>query len=265
LTEAVPLAKEAVRDLARTVLESVELTPAEEMAYGATLYGELRKNLGRKLDANARDVAYVRAVGRRVAEHRSRRGIAHTFHVVEDPAVNAYAIAGGHVFVFRGLLQRTVENEAQLAAVLGHEIAHIDAGHTSDFLKPIKVASSLPFANVSVLVTSLATRVVLVTFNEIQEAEADEIGLKLAFRGGYDPREAALLHRRVASMAAAGSADPLVELVQALARTHPPSEARAGALDRQATELMQATPKRRVHVGKKNYANRIPITQRIYD
>jgi hypothetical protein len=72
--------------------------------------------------------AYIQVVGEHVAAGSSRPGIAWTFGVIDDPTVNAFSTPGGYVFVTTGLLS-LIDNEAQLAGVLGHEIGHITAKH----------------------------------------------------------------------------------------------------------------------------------------
>ncbi|HLQ23125.1 MAG TPA: M48 family metalloprotease, partial [Gemmatimonadales bacterium] len=74
--------------------------------------------------------AYVADVGRKMAVASERPQLPWEFHVVNDASVNAFALPGGPIFITRGLLGR-LENEAQLAGVLGHEIGHVNARHTA--------------------------------------------------------------------------------------------------------------------------------------
>ena len=74
---------------------------------------------------------YVKQVGERIAANTEQPGLPWAFAVVDDPAVNAFALPGGKIFVTRGLIAR-LSNEAQLATVLGHEAGHVTARHSAE-------------------------------------------------------------------------------------------------------------------------------------
>ena len=74
--------------------------------------------------------AYVDSVGRKVARASEQPELAWKFTVLDDPVVNAFAMPGGYIYVTRGLLAH-MQSEAQLAGVLGHEIAHVTARHSA--------------------------------------------------------------------------------------------------------------------------------------
>ena len=73
--------------------------------------------------------AYVQEVGQRVASHSHRSNIAYHFTVVDSPDINAFALPGGYIYIHRGLLAY-LNSEAELAAVLGHEVGHVTARHS---------------------------------------------------------------------------------------------------------------------------------------
>jgi predicted Zn-dependent protease len=157
-------------------------------------------------------------------------------YVVRTPFFNASMAPNGMMQVWSGLLLR-VENEAQLAAVLGHETGHYLQRHTVDRLRDAKSRSAFAtfMAGFGVvgLVGQLAALASAFGFTRDQEREADRIGLTLMTDAGYDPREASKvwdnLRAEVAAGAGAdaGNGNPMFA-------THPPSDERSQTLARVA-------------------------------
>lgn len=139
---------------------------------------------------------YVNNVGRWLALQTERPGLPWQFGVLEAPQLNAFATPGGHIFVTRGLVAR-MKNEAELAGVLAHEIAHVLKKH---HLKAIQKSAQLELANTVVgTVTrrddgSNRREKLLAAGSELfargldkdDELEADRLGVVIAARGGYD-------------------------------------------------------------------------------
>lgn len=147
--------------------------------------------------------AYVQAVGAKLAAVSERPAGPWQFLVVDRPEPNAFALPGGHVYVTRGLLA-LANSEDELAGVLGHEIAHVTASHSTKRLgaavatAPLAIASGLAGLAVGIVSPALGSAVagagelvteglVLAPYSREQEHEADEIGQTLAARAGYDP------------------------------------------------------------------------------
>lgn len=152
--------------------------------------------------------------------------------VFESDKVNAFAIPGGNIGIYAGLLDVT-ENAAQLAAVIGHEMGHVIAGHANERMS----RKTITGLGVSVLSAAIGSQTggftqrqltsllgmgakvgLILPFTRTQESEADRIGLRLMAAAGFDPREAVDLWR---NMMAAGGASPPEFL-----STHPSDEAR---------------------------------------
>ncbi len=143
--------------------------------------------------------AYLRQIGERLAAQSSREG-PWTWNVIDDPVPNAFALPGGHIYATRGLLE-LVNDESELAGVIGHEIGHVLASHGNR-----RVTLSAPFAVITG-VTSWATGIVtprlgraigdagnalsqglvIAPYSRAQEREADRIGLELSAKAGWDP------------------------------------------------------------------------------
>jgi predicted Zn-dependent protease len=265
LNETIPLGKEAIRAFVKPMLDTVTISPREEMEIGDAFHRQIAEELEGRLDVQRRDVEYVTAVGQALARHVRRKGIVYRFHVVEDAVPNAFAIPGGHVFVHRGLLDKLVQNEAQLAAVLGHEIGHVDAEHGVDFFKPVKASSQLPFADVSTVVAALVSRMLSVVYEEAQESQSDLIGTRLAFAAAYEPQEGAQVQRSLRGLKMEGARDPLTDMADALLRSHPPSARREAAIDAESKALRSKDPARKVYRGVANFKRRVPVANQPLD
>jgi beta-barrel assembly-enhancing protease len=157
---------------------------------------------------------------------------------VRTPHFNASMAPNGMMQVWSGLLLR-VENEAQLAAVLGHEIGHYLQRHQLGQLRDAKSRSAFgtfmaAFGAVG-LVGQLAAIAGMFSFSREQEREADRIGLVLMARAGYDPREASKVWANLlAEVAATPGNDPTK--TNPLFASHPPSEERRTELARRAAD-----------------------------
>ncbi|SOD99722.1 M48 family metallopeptidase [Spirosoma fluviale] len=129
------------------------------------------------------------------------------FYLVDDESFNASSYPNGSVVVHKGLLTK-IDNEAQLAAILGHEIAHVtQKHHASQFRRHQNWEAISTFGALvamgtgditPALVTKAAGEMAVSSFSQQQEAQADRIGLHYMVKAGYDPREAALIWKKLA-------------------------------------------------------------------
>ena len=154
-------------------------------------------------------------------------------NTLTTPEINAYAMPGGKIMVYSGLVEKLQLSDAELAAVLGHEISHALREHTRErvsraYEQRIALAGVAVVTGMNAGAMDLANEVALVTFqlphSREQEAEADVMGLELMARADYDPHAAVTLWKKM--MAADRSAPP-----QFLS-THPSSENRIAELER---------------------------------
>lgn len=146
--------------------------------------------------------------------------------------VNAYCMPGGKIMVYTGLIDQLQASDAELAAVIGHEIAHALREHSRErlsraYLEQIAIAGVVLATGASPSTADLATQVSAVTFtlphSREQEAEADRIGLELMARAGYDPNAAITLWKKMAQIGGRGGPEFL--------STHPSSESRIRDLE----------------------------------
>jgi predicted Zn-dependent protease len=224
-----------LRDADRAGMKAAPVTASKEQELGGRL--ALRMSAGFYEDPAA--TAYVSAVGSALTPHVRRRNIAYRFHVVQSPLVNAFALPGGEVYVTSGMLG-FVKTEAELAAVVGHEIAHVDARHAIDRYRFEAAAARVGAGKVGAVV-DLARRPAEIAYQQFEEFEADARGLSVAVAAGYDPRAAADLFARMGAgeRAAAPASTPGAELARSAGgffmeyfRSHPRSREREERLKR---------------------------------
>ena len=170
------------------VSESQELTIGSEGDKAVTAeYG---------LYEDARLAAHVDSIGQRLARVSHRPGLTWHFHVVDDPAVNAFALPGGYIYITRGILAY-LNSDAQLAGVMGHEIGHVTARHSAQQITRTQLYSL--GLGIAAVVSPAFRRygdaaqtglgILFLKYSRDDESQADELGVEYATRAGYDPRE----------------------------------------------------------------------------
>ncbi len=181
---------------------------AQEVQMGTEAYKEI---LGKAKISTAPTVnALVTRVGSRIAAATGRDDLPWEFKVIDDPqTVNAFALPGGKVAVYTGILPIT-RDDAGLAVVLGHEVSHVMARHSAERLseqlgaelvaKGIGAAIGLD-PQVTQLGASLLVNTLLLPWGRSQESEADHLGLIYMAKAGYDPHAARDLWLRMADAA----------------------------------------------------------------
>lgn len=105
----------------------VMMSERQELELGARYNQEILKQYPRYEDAKLQ--AYIQRVGERVARSSHRNQLNYVFTLVDSPDINAFALPGGYIYIHRGLLAY-LNSEAELAAVLGHEVGHVTARHS---------------------------------------------------------------------------------------------------------------------------------------
>lgn len=221
------------------------LSPAEEMRLGLQSFERLKKQLKVSQDAEAR--AMLEKVGRAIAAVAPLPDAQWEFVLFESPEANAFCLPGGKVGVYTGLLPIT-KDEAGLATVLGHEVAHAVARHGAERLShewlrqmggqvlAVGVAGADPRAQqLALLAYGVGTEVgAILPYSRLQESEADRLGLLYMARAGYDPREAVRFWQRFAEYNRQhGGARVPVWL-----RTHPLDETRIRQLEQWMPEAL---------------------------
>ncbi|MGA7409406.1 MAG: M48 family metallopeptidase [Bryobacteraceae bacterium] len=222
---------------------------------------------------NNADEAYVGSVGRTVAEHVRRHDIRYQFHLIDSPAINAFALPGGQIFVTTGMLN-FVDSEAELAAVLGHEISHVDLRHCIEHYQyeATLEKAGMPEAG---QVAELAHRLATFSFTPSQELEADAQGQRMSIEAGYEPDAASALFLRMQARlhqpSRAPATTPYGEVSQSVGgaiesyfRSHPPSGNRSRQLEDMVNHHRTELQGRAFYIGKQNLHNRVQRSQQEY-
>lgn len=211
------------------VLSSADVNRGAEQAYRRTLKQAAARGT---LNRDPAQVARVRAIANRlIAATGVFRPDAPSWNwevnVISSREINAWAMPGGKIAVYTGLLERIAPTDDELAAILGHEMAHALREHgreraSQQFAQEVALGVISAAAGLSASGTELARIVADVTYglpnSREFEREADRIGVELAARGGFDPRAALSLWQK---MSRAGGGGPPEFL-----STHPSDESR---------------------------------------
>ena len=168
------------------------LSEAEELAIGQQQDVEIRRQMGVYDDPELQ--RYVNDLGQELARNSHRPNLPWSFTIVDSPAINAFALPGGYVYVTRGLLAY-LDDESELAGVLGHEIGHVTARHAAQAytrqaqaslgltILSIFIPSTAPYADLGA--TGLG--VLFLRNGREAELEADRLGVEYGSGAGYDP------------------------------------------------------------------------------
>ncbi|MDP2339376.1 MAG: M48 family metallopeptidase [Deltaproteobacteria bacterium] len=201
---------------------NVLLPPADEIAIGKKMKRELDKQV--KMHPSPEVQAYVERIGRSMAR-RIRSPVPLHFHVIDDDKqVNAFAIPGGDIYIYSGML-KLANDDAELACVLSHEISHVTRRHVAQKLVQqvgLQTLLGLALGDDPGILVGLAAQVAgtgtLLKFSRDHERDADEYGLPLCSAAGYDPNGFVRMFQKIKKMGEASGA-------AAFLQSHPvPSE-----------------------------------------
>jgi len=171
----------------------VLMSEADELALGQKAAAEVEKQMTLlpKEDPLSR---YVDQVGQKVAAVSDRPELFYHFRIVDDATINAFALPGGYIYIHRGLLNH-MNSEAELAAVLGHEIGHVTARHAvkqytqaqAYQLGALVTSIFVPIPYGAMQISNLLATAIISGYGREAELQSDELSLKYIARAGYDP------------------------------------------------------------------------------
>jgi len=185
--------------------QHVAFSPDQEIRLGLESAPQMSREMGGELPASDPRVKEVQKMGALLVNDTKARKSPwkFEFHVLADKdTVNAFALPGGQIFITLGLLNR-LQNEAQLAGVLSHEMGHVIERHTAQqmsksqlgqfFIVAIGAAASDPEGyganNSAAMIAGMVNQMIQLRYSRGDESEADVWGLKLMAQAGYDPYE----------------------------------------------------------------------------
>lgn len=211
--------------------QRVAMSPQQEVALGLKSAPELAAQMG-GLSQNVQARTLVQRIGAKLARESlaAKSEYRFAFYVLADRrTVNAFALPGGPVFITEGLLS-LLKTEAEVAAVLGHEIGHVIARHSSERLAKEQLTRGLIGALVvgtgdytSAQIGQLVGGMINMRYGREDELESDALGVRLMVEAGYDPR-AMIRVMEVLAQASGGSRQP------EFFSTHPAPENRAARI-----------------------------------
>jgi len=218
------------------------ISESREIEIGQQQYAPARQMQGGDFTVDPDLTEYVNSVGQRLAAVSDRK-LPYDFVVLNNSIPNAWALPGGKIAVNRGLLVE-LNNEAELAAVLGHEIVHSAARHGAKniergmllqgaILAAGIAAGGSEYSNLVVGGAQLAAGLIHTKYGRNAESEGDFYGMKYMSRAGYDPRAAVTLQKLFVRL----SKEKNQNWLTGLFATHPPSQERVKANREHAAKL----------------------------
>jgi predicted Zn-dependent protease len=204
----------------------------QEIAMGRNAAQEVRATIGFVDDDALQE--YVARIGAELASTSERPSLPWSFHVVDDPVPNAFALPGGYVFVTRGLMA-LMNSEAELAAVLGHEIGHVTARHSVSQVSKAQlaqlglgigiIASPELFEQFGDLANS-GLALLFLKYGRDDERQADELGFRYMLAHDYDVREMEKVFASLQASSRLAGASPMPSWLA----THPSEPERIAAV-----------------------------------
>ncbi len=219
------------------------MSPGQELALGEQQYPINQQQQGGQYVIDPALQTYVNRVGQKLAKVSDQPQLPYEFVVLNNSVPNAWALPGGKIAVNRGLLV-LLEDEAELAAVLGHEIVHAAARHSAAAMSQQQVLGAglavlgaatreTAYGDLVTLGGQLGGSAYIARYGRDNELESDQYGMKYMAAAGYDPQGAVQLQRKFVELSKGRQAGAL----EALFASHPPSQARVNANIEHAKQL----------------------------
>lgn len=213
------------------------LSRDEEIRIGRQAGAAIEKQYG--VSRNPADINLVERIGQRLAAANNLRNWPYTFKVLNDRSVNAVSLPGGPVYVFRGLIDATEGNEDEIAAVVAHEIGHVERRHAAQqYSQGVLAGLLITFGTRGDVTTAaqIANLFMQMKFSRDDEYEADTSAIRYTYRAGYDPHGLVRFFQKLQRMERQGSGDVISNNL----RTHPLTSARIQRANEEINRIVKA-------------------------
>lgn len=171
------------------VIQINNLSDQQEVELGNQIRQQLLEQNKIKLYRNQELSRYINQIGNRLVAVSSRPNLPYRFDIVDNPEVNAFATMGGFIYIHTGLIKK-VDNEAELASVIAHEIGHVVGRHSQKQMRQQAITQGLLTATGldKAMVVQLGVKLALdLPYSRQDEYEADALGLEMLYSAGYAP------------------------------------------------------------------------------
>lgn len=201
--------------------QHVSLSTEQEVALGLNSAPQMEAEMG-GADPDPKVQALVESLGQKIVESTAAQDTPYKFQfrVLRDPnTVNAFALPGGPIFITHGLLNH-MQNEAQLAGVLGHEIGHVVARHAAEHIAKSQLAQGIVGAvgvaasdeygrgRQAAMMAAFVAQMAQLKYGRSDELESDRLGVRFMTDAGYDPREMMQVMKILESASKGGGRQP---------------------------------------------------------
>ena len=223
--------------------ELMLLSESDEVALGGQTDEQIIQSYGLYEDAEL--TAYIDAMGQHMSRITHRPNLNYHFKVLDTPVVNAFAVPGGYVYFTRGILSY-LNNEAELAGVMGHELGHVNARHSAVQYSRAQLAMlglgvGMVFSEKFRQYAGLAqfgVSMLFLRFSRDNERQADDLGVEYSMKTGYDADNMASFFETLERMNPGSDASGLPGWFT----THPNPTDRIGAVKRKTQEFRSKLP-----------------------
>jgi len=238
--------------------ELMLLSEKDEIRLGRQTDAEIIRQYG--LYEDKKLSAYLNEIGDKMVKLSHRPNLAFHFRLLDSSVVNAFAVPGGYVYITRGILA-ALNNEAELAGVMGHEIGHVTARHSAEQYTRAQLAQlglglGMVFSDTLRGISDFAqlgVGLLFLKFSRNNERQADELGVEYSTKAGYDARQMAEFFKTLERM----NPGPGKSGLPSWFATHPSPEDRVMTVRAEARELQEALGVRNLKIGRNEYLRHI--------
>jgi len=258
-------AKNVLGNFEVALRDSLAIDAQEEADIGRKYAEELESQFSGKIDTDRAWAEYLNKLGQSLIADVERRDVNYQFHYIDDDIENALSLPGGYIYVFRGLLEKVVFNEAQLVFLLNHEIHHVDARHSLAFDQIVRKVPGTDEEQFHTMLSFFLNQ----PFSLTRELECDSYALKAMLKKGYSPYQAAPFLKALGpeegeENEGLGILGTIASEVKDFITTHPDSQRRVCEIRNQAVHLVRIHREDSFYVGTTNYRLRLPASEEVF-